>query len=240
MPMGKVRINRYIASTGSISRRKADEHILAGSVAINGKRAFLGATVDPARDRVTIDGKPVAPQQNHYLALYKPKNVVTTLHDPQGRPTVKDLIPRKYAGVFPVGRLDFDAEGLLLLTNDGKLAHMLHHPSFNIPKTYIVKVIPSVSADQIEKMRHGVELDGVPTRPADVGEVRRHSRGATLRIVLRQGLKNQIKRMAEALGLKVTSIKRVSVGPVSLKGITPGQIRELTPFEVKQIRKLLK
>ncbi len=240
MPMGKVRINRFMASTGSLSRRKADELILAGSVAINGKKALLGDTVDPAHDKVTINGKPVAPQQTHYLALYKPRNVVTTLHDPQGRPTVKDHIPRKYAGVFPVGRLDFDAEGLLLLTNDGELAHMLHHPSYNVPKTYLVKVIPSVSAEQIEKMRCGVELDGVLTRPADVEEIRRHIRGATLRVVLRQGLKNQIKRMAEAVGLKVTSIKRVSVGPVSLKGIIPGQVRELASFEVKQLRKLLK
>lgn len=235
-----MRINRYIASTGSISRRKADELILAGSVAVNGEKALLGDSVDPARDRVTINGKPVKPQQAHYLALYKPKNVVTTLHDPQGRPTVKDHIPRRYAGVFPVGRLDFDAEGLLLLTNDGELAHMLHHPSFDVPKAYLVKVIPSVRAEQLEKMRRGIELDGVSTRPADVEEVRRHSRGATLRIVLRQGLKNQIKRMAEAVGLKVMSIKRVSVGPISLKGIVPGQVRELAPFEVKQLRKLLK
>lgn len=240
MPMTKVRINRYIASTGSISRRKADELILSGSVAVNGKKALLGDMVDPARDRVTINGKTVTPQQTHYLALYKPRNVVTTLHDPQGRPTVKEHIPRKYAGVFPVGRLDFDAEGLLLLTNDGELAHMLHHPSFNVPKTYLVKVIPSFRSEQLEKMRRGVELDGVPTRPAVVEEVRRHSRGATLRIVLRQGLKNQIKRMAEAVGLKVTSIKRVSVGPISLKGIVPGQVRELATFEVEQLRKLLK
>jgi 23S rRNA pseudouridine2605 synthase len=238
--MAKIRINRYIASTGSISRRKADDLVRGGSVSVNGKKALLGDAVDPGRDRVTINGKPVSPQATHYLALYKPKNVVTTLRDPEGRPTVKDHIPRRYAGVFPVGRLDFDAEGLILLTNDGDLAHMLHHPSFDIPKIYLVKVIPRIRPDQLDAMRLGIELDGVRTRPAEVEAVRRHGRGATLRIVLKQGLKNQIKRMAEAVGLEVTSIKRVAVGPITLKGIVPGQLRELSAFEVKKLRKLLK
>ena len=238
--MAKMRINRYLASTGAISRRKADELVLAGSVSINGKKALVGDTVDPARDTVTVNGTPVSPQATRYLAMYKPKNVVTTLHDPEGRPTVNDHIPGRYAGVFPVGRLDFDAEGLLLLTKDGHLAHQNHHPSFDVPKTYLVKVIPRVRPDQLEKMRRGIELDGVRTRPAEVEEVRRHDRGATLKIVLRQGLKNQIKRMADAVGLEVISIKRISVGPVTLKGLVPGQVRELNAFEVKQLRKLLK
>jgi pseudouridine synthase len=238
--MAHVRINRYLASTGELSRRKADELVLTGRVAVNGTKAVPGTTVDPDRDRVTIDSRPVRPLKKLYLALYKPRNVVTTMHDPQGRPTVKGHIPPKYTGVFPVGRLDFDAEGLLLLTNDGDLAHMLHHPSFDVPKTYLVKVIPRERPEQIEQMRRGVELDEAVTRPAEVEVVRRHGRGATLKVVLRQGLKNQIKRMAQAVGLEVTSIKRVAVGPISLRGISPGQVRELRPFEVRDLRKLLK
>ncbi|MFY9398776.1 MAG: pseudouridine synthase [Desulfomonilia bacterium] len=238
--MARIRINRYLASTGELSRRKADELVLAGRVAVNGTAAVPGTTVEPEKDRVTIDGNPVYPLKKLYLALYKPRNVLTTMHDPQGRPTVKAHIPPKYRGVFPVGRLDFDAEGLLFLTNDGDLAQRLHHPSFGVPKTYLVKVIPRVMPEHIERMQRGVELDGVMTLPAEVEVVRRHDRGATLRIVLRQGLKNQIKRMAQAVGLEVTSIKRIAVGPVSLKGISPGEVRELKPFEVRDLRKLLK
>ena len=238
--MATVRVNRYIASTGPISRRKADELILAGRVAVNGRKALPGDLVDPDLDEVTLDNKPVSPQKKQHLAMYKPKNVLTTMHDPRGRPTIKDYIPGRYTGVFPVGRLDFDAEGLLILTNDGDLAHALHHPSFDVPKTYLVKIIPRERPDQLEKMRRGVELDGAMTRPADVEALRHHDRGATLKIVLRQGLKNQIKRMAQAVGLEVTSIKRVSEGPVTLKGLSPGQVRELKPLEARQLRKLLK
>ena len=207
---------------------------------INGRPASLGDSIDPESDLVTLDGKPVSPQKAVYLAMYKPRNVVTTMHDPEGRPCVRDHIPRKYAGVFPIGRLDFDAEGLLLLTNDGSLAHALHHPSFNVPKTYIVKVTPQARGGQIEAMSEGIDLDEGRTRPADIESLRTSSRGTTLKITLRQGLKNQIKRMAQAVGLKVSSIKRISVGPITLDDIHPGEVRELKPLEIQKLHKTLK
>jgi 23S rRNA pseudouridine2605 synthase len=238
--MTGMRINRYIASTGEISRRKADEMLQEGRVCINGRQASLGDSIDPAKDSVTIDGKHVSPQKTVYLAMYKPRNVVTTLHDPQGRPCIRDYIRPEYAGVFPIGRLDFDAEGLLLLTNDGTLAHGLHHPSFNVPKIYIVKVVPRAGESQLEKMREGVMLDGTLTRSAEIDTLRTDSLGSMLRITLRQGLKNQIKRMAQAVGLEVTSIKRIAVGPVTIEGIQPGEVRELKPQEIQKLHKTLK
>lgn len=238
--MQKVRINKYIASTGSISRRKADELLREGRIAVNGKKALLGDTIDPDNDTVTIDGKPALPQKPVYLAMYKPRNVVTTLHDPEGRRCVKDLIPGRYDGVFPVGRLDFDAEGLLILTNDGRLAHTLHHPSHDVPKTYIVSLMPEAKPEQLIKMEQGITLDGRKTRPAQI-ELLHHIEGASLlRITLRQGLKNQIKRMAKAVGLQVVSIKRISVGPISVEGMTSGQVRELKSFELEKLHKTLK
>jgi 23S rRNA pseudouridine2605 synthase len=238
--MSKIRINKFIASTGSISRRKADDLIKSGRVSINSTKAGIGDLVDTLKDEVSIDGKSISAQQKTYLAMNKPKFVVTTMKDPQGRPCIKDLIPQKYSGVFPVGRLDFDAEGLLLLTNDGDLAHGIHHPSFDIPKTYIVGIKPRATPDQISKMSTGVYLDGNKTRPARIVQLSENLDGTTIKITLVQGLKNQIKRMASAVGLEVESIKRVSVGPVKLKGIPLGDCRELTPVEISNLHKTLK
>jgi len=238
--MSKMRINKYIASTGTISRRKADALISDGRVAVNGEMVSPGDIIDPDKDEVAIDGKSVHPQKLKYLAMYKPKNVLTTMHDPQGRPCIRDLIPKRYAGVFPVGRLDFDAEGLIILTNDGRLAQALQHPSHDVSKTYIVKLVPQAGEEQLKKMQEGIELDGIKTRPAEIEPLRSHARGLTVKITLRQGLKNQIKRMAQAVGLRVTSIRRVTVGPISLKGLSPGEIRELKPSETEMLRKILK
>ncbi len=238
--MSKVRINRYIASTGAISRRKADELLRDGRVGLNGRTALLGGTVDPDRDTITIDGREVRPQELVYLAAYKPRNVVTTLHDPEGRQCIKDLIPIQYDGVFPIGRLDFDAEGLLLLTNDGHLAHTLHHPSHNVPKTYIVSLLPKATPEQLDMMSEGVTLDGKKTRPAQIDLLRHRDNGSLIKITLRQGLKNQIKRMAKAVGLEVVSIKRVSVGPITVGGMAPGEVRKLSKPEIEKLHKTLK
>lgn len=240
MPMDTVRINRFIASTGAISRRKADEFIEAGRVEINGRKARLGDVIDPASDDIRLDGRSLTRQDTCILVLYKPRNVLTTLNDPRGRPCIADLIPRQFLGVFPVGRLDFDAEGLLVLTNDGDLAHALHHPSFKVPKTYLVRVTPSATADAMASMARGVVLDGRKTLPAQIVSVHTGIGDSTLRITLTQGLKNQIKRMAAAVGLKVVSLKRISVGPLVLKGMSPGEIRELSASEVRSLHKILK
>ncbi len=238
--MSRIRINKFIASTGTISRRKADELVSSGRVAINNHTAQIGDTVDPQKDEVSIDGQIVTVQKMAYLAMNKPKFVLTTMYDPQKRPCIKDLIPPEYSGVFPVGRLDFDAEGLLLLTNDGDLAHGIHHPSHDLKKTYIVTVKPQAHHDQISSMCAGVYLDGKKTRPAQIVQLAATSSETTIKITLVQGLKNQIKRMAHAVGLEVTSIRRISVGPVKIRGIPPGNVRELTPAEVSNLHKILK
>jgi len=238
--MSKVRINRFLASTGAISRRKADELIEHGRVSINNEKALLGDTLDPDKDVVALDGKTVSRQNTLLVAMYKPKYVMTTMNDPQGRPCIKDLLPEQLQGVFPVGRLDFDAEGLLILTNDGELSHSLHHPSFHVPKVYLVKVIPRATLEAIHRMEAGIILDGKKTLPAKVLEEHCVSEGSYLHITLVQGLKNQIKRMAASVGLRVESIKRISVGPVVLKRMYPGQIRELSPSEERSLYKILK
>lgn len=238
--MTKIRINRFIASTGAISRRRADELVRSGRVVLNSQKACLGDTVDPQTDEIRVDGKIVSSQEILYLAMNKPRFMLTSMYDPSGRPCIKDLIPSQYAGVFPVGRLDFDAEGLLLLTNDGDLAQGIHHPSYAIQKVYSVKVRPCAKEEQIKEMASGVYLDGKRTIPAQIEHIRATSRESTLRITLRQGLKNQIKRMALAVGLEVTSIRRISIGPVKVDGISPGDVRPLTPAEIANLHKMLK
>ena len=238
--MATMRINRFIASSGAISRRRADELIAEGRVRINGKKAAVGDTIDPGLDEVSLDDRILSSQRPCVLALYKPRNVLTTLDDPRGRPCVREFIPMQFRGVFPVGRLDFDAEGLLVLTNDGDLAHALHHPSFRVPKTYLVKVTPGVTAEATARMAAGVVLDGRKTLPAQIVSIRSGPSGSTLRITLMQGLKNQIKRMASSVGLRVVAIKRISVGPLVLKGMSPGEIRELSPSELRSLHKILK
>lgn len=235
-----MRINRYISQSGNLSRRAADAAIEGGRVTINGRRAVLGDTIDPERDNVCIDGKAVEISRKWYLALYKPKFVVTTMHDPEGRPCVRDLVPDRYQGVFPVGRLDFDAEGIIILTNDGEMANAIHHPSYSVAKEYIVRLTPAATQEALKEMGDGIVLDGRKTRPAEVERLRDDARGTWVRIVLRQGLKNQIKRMAASVGLTVTSLKRVAVGPVRLKGLRPGQIRELSGSERNLLDKMLK
>ena len=233
------RINRYVASTGAISRRKADEMIAAGRVSINGRPAVLGDTVEPDRDRVELDGRPLKSQNKIYLALNKPKYVMTTMSDPEGRKCVSGLIPERYRGVFPVGRLDFDASGLLLLTNDGDLANEIHHPRYGLPKVYKVEVTPRATREALEQMAAGVMLDGRLTRSARVERLRDYDETSQLKITLRQGLKNQLKRMALAVDLKVTSIRRVSVGPIELGNLQAGEIRELKADELAALHKML-
>jgi 23S rRNA pseudouridine2605 synthase len=239
----KVRINRYLSQCGEMSRRAADEAIDAGRVSINGIPAVMGQNVDPENDRVTLDKKPLNKSTIYYLAAYKPRNMVTTMHDPEGRPCIRDIIPERYKGVYPAGRLDFDAEGLLILTNDGDMANAIHHPSRNMDKVYIVELKPEAPDAALARMSGGIEIDGRLTRRARVDRIKDQRGITTVKITLRQGLKNQIKRMAEAVGLNVVSIKRISIGSISLGSMRPGNIRELTDAEVgsmKNLRRIIK
>lgn len=235
-----MRINRYISQAGSLSRRAADTAIADGRISINGRTALLGDTVDPDRDTVLLDGVKVSAAPKWYLALNKPKFVITTMFDPEGRACVRDLIPSRYQGVFPAGRLDFDAEGLIILTNDGDLANAIHHPTFGLPKEYIVRLTPVASPQALQQLSAGIVLDGRKTRAAEVKRIKEDGHGTWIKITLRQGLKNQIKRMAEAVGLSVQSIRRVAVGPVQLKGLKPGEVRELTAAERMDLHKILR
>jgi pseudouridine synthase len=229
----RIRLNRYLALAGLASRRAADRLIAAGRVAVNGVCPVEpGLLVLAGRDQVLVDGNPVGlAERPVYLMLHKPIGVVTTLEDPQGRRSVKDLLPpERRERVFPVGRLDRDSEGLLLLTNDGELAHRLLHPRYHVEERYQVRTEPAPRPADLEQLRAGVEIEpGLVTRPAVVGE----ALGTAFEIQIREGKKRQIRRMCEALGLRVVALVRTGFGPLRLGTLAPGAIRELMPEEVR-------
>ncbi len=228
------RLQKALAAAGIASRRRAEELIVAGRVTVNGKVVTeLGTRVGPG-DRVAVDGHPIERARPlRYVLLNKPVGVVSTAHDERGRPTVLDLVgvPER---IYPVGRLDRDSEGLLLLTNDGDLTYRILHPRHELPREYLVWVTPAPTEAQLDQLRRGVELDGWRTSPA---EVRRRSEGGTLSLVIHEGHKRQIRRMAEAVGLWVTRLQRVRLGPLTLGSLQPGEWRELRPEEVAALRR---
>lgn len=232
------RLQKYLSRCGVASRRGAEELIAAGRVAVNGETVTgMGTLVNAESDTVEVDGVRVAPPQAHtYLLLNKPAGYVTTLDDPQGRPTVADLIPKGSGRLFPVGRLDLDTRGLLLLTDDGDLAHMLMHPRYHVPKTYLATVDGHPDAAALQRLREGVQLDDGLTQPAEVELVRVHSSSADVRIVLREGRKRQVRRMFSAVGRPVLDLVRVGYGPLDLTGVAEGESRELRAEEVAGLR----
>ena len=225
-----MRLNAFLARAGVASRRRADELVKAGRVTVNGEPGQLN-TVVGARDRVEVDGREVERQRLRYVLLHKPTGVVTTARDPQGRPTVVELVPDE-PRVVPVGRLDADTTGALLLTNDGQLAHRLAHPRYGVEKTYIAEVEGDLDDDALQRLRDGIELDDGSTAPA---RARRLGRGR-VELVLHEGRKHQVKRMLAAVGHPVTRLHRVRYAGLTLEGLEPGACRELEPFEVEQLR----
>jgi 23S rRNA pseudouridine2605 synthase len=253
------RLQKIIAAAGIASRRKAEELITAGLVSVNGQTVTeLGSKADPQVDHIKVNGRPLGAAQRHvYLLLHKPKGYVTTVTDPEGRPTVLDLVRGVKARVYPVGRLDYLSEGLLLLTNDGELAQKLTHASSHVPKTYLVKVSGKPSNDEISKLRAGVFLPAeqaplkshegrengpsakrrskaVHTAPLRIRLVR-EAANPWYEITLIEGRNRQIRRMFEQVGHHVEKIKRVRYGPLQLD-VEPGKLRHLTVDEVKQLR----
>ncbi len=244
------RLQKIIAAAGLASRRHAEKFITAGRVTVNGEIVTqLGAKADPARDNIRVDGRPLrSPERPVYLALYKPKGYVTTVTDPEGRPTVMDLVRQVGARVYPVGRLDYLSEGLLLLTNDGSLVERLMHASSHVPKTYQVKVSGKPAEEEIAKLRAGVVLP--PLRSADA-KIRRHAAAVKTapakikllrdapnpwyEVTLIEGRNRQIRRMFEKIGHHVEKIKRVAYGPLQLD-LEPGRFRPLTPAEVARLK----
>jgi pseudouridine synthase len=229
-----VRLNAYLARAGIASRRRADELIKAGRVTVNGEPGQLNTFVQ-ARDRVRVDGNAVELQPLAYVLLHKPAATVTTVSDPQGRPTVVGLVDHP-ARVVPVGRLDADTTGALLLTNDGELAHRLAHPSYEVEKVYEAEVEGEPTDEELERLRNGVQLDDGLTAPARV----RRLRQTTVELGVHEGRKHQVKRMLAAIGHPVTRLHRSVYAGLSLGGLEPGAWRELEPSEVERLRALLR
>ena len=225
-----MRLNAYLARAGVASRRKADDLIKAGRVLVNGEPGQLNTFV-LAADRVEVDGHEVGKQRLAHLLLHKPAGVVTTARDPQGRPTVVQLVPAE-PRVVPVGRLDADTTGALLLTNDGALAHRLAHPRYGVEKVYEVEVRGEPSDDVLRRLAEGVELDDGLTAPARARRLGRHR----LELTLHEGRNRQVKRMLETLGHRVTRLHRSGYAGLTLDGLEPGAWRELAPGEVERLR----
>jgi 23S rRNA pseudouridine2605 synthase len=229
-----VRLNAYLARAGVASRRAADELIRTGRVRVNGRPGELNTFVGSG-DAVEVDGRPVEKQALAYLLLHKPSGVVTTARDPQGRPTVVGLVPAE-PRVVPVGRLDAETTGALLLTNDGRLAHRLAHPRYQVDKVYDAEVEGDPSAEALRRLREGVELDDGRTAPA---KARCLGRGR-LELTVHEGRKHQVKRMCEAVGHPVRSLHRSRYAGLDLRGLAPGEWRELARAEVEALRRLVK
>jgi 23S rRNA pseudouridine2605 synthase len=226
-----VRLNAYLARAGIASRRGSDELIKAGRVVVNGEPGQLNTFVE-GTDCVEVDGHEVAKQPIAHVLLYKPAGVVSTARDPQGRPTVVDLVPNA-SRIVPVGRLDADTTGALLLTNDGQLAHHLAHPRYGIEKVYVAEVGGKPGDAVLEQLRDGVELDDGVTSPAQV----RRLAPNTLELTIHEGRNRQVKRMLEAVGHPVRSLHRSGYAGLTLEGLEPGQWRELEPSEVERLRR---
>jgi pseudouridine synthase len=231
------RLQKVLASRGVASRRAAEALIAAGRVAVNDEVVTeLGRKIDPRRDRIAVDGRPVRPPPDKvYVALNKPPGVVSTTHDPWGRPTVLDLLPR-LGRLYPVGRLDADSEGLMLMTNDGELANRLMHPRYGCAKEYRALVRGEPTAERLERLRQGVVLDDGPTAPAEVVVEAAEAGRYWLRVTLREGRKRQVRRMLAALDLQVERLQRVGIGSLRLAALPLGACRPLSKTEIAALR----
>ena len=239
--MAEERLQKLLAHAGVASRRKAEQLIREGRVAVNGTVVTeLGTKADPDRDHVKVDGKHIRPPEKPvYLAMNKPKNIVTSVSDPEGRPTVMDLVRGVKARVYPVGRLDYHSEGLLLLTNDGEFAKRITAAGTHVPKIYLVKVNGPLTPEQERKFREGVPLGGKKTAPAGL-KLTRRAENPWYEVRLIEGRQNQIRLMFKHFGRLVEKLQRVRIGFLELGPLGTGEFRHLTPAEVTRFRKVLK
>ncbi len=231
------RLQKILSQAGIASRREAERIITDGRVAVNGVVVTeLGTKADAAKDRITVDGKPIKIESHKlYVLLYKPVGYMTTLKDPQGRPIVTDLLREIPERVYPVGRLDYNTEGLLILTNDGAMANMLMHPSHEVDKGYLVRVSGQASESQIDQLSRGVRLEDGMTAPAKVAPVSASENNSWISITIHEGRYRQVRRMCEAVGLKVVRLKRSRYDFLEIGELRPGQYRHLTPDEVRRL-----
>jgi 23S rRNA pseudouridine2605 synthase len=231
------RLQKVIARAGVASRRAAEEIILAGRVRVNGRVVTeLGAKADPYKDKIEVDGRRLVSETPVYLVFHKPRNVVSTLSDPEGRPSVSEYLREVGARVYPVGRLDFATSGVLLVTNDGDFANGLLHPRGGVPKTYVVKVQGLMSDEDLQRWATGVKLEDGMTLPADVRLLRHEEDKTWFEISIREGRNQQIRRMGEATGFRVMRLARTSFAGVTSEGLRPGESRPLTVDELMELR----
>lgn len=232
------RLQKVLSKAGITSRRKAEKLILEGKIKVNHQVVSkLGIKVDPEKDEILVDHKKLSLEKKVYLLLYKPKNYITTLSDNFKRPTVMDLIKDIKERVYPIGRLDYDTAGILLLTNNGDFSYQLTHPKFKVEKTYLVKFKNFVLDEKIKSLRRGVNLNDGLTLPTKVKVLQKKETHTWISITLTEGRNRQIKRMGEAIGHKVTSLKRIAYGCLRLGNLKEGQYRELTSTEISKLLK---
>lgn len=234
-----LRLNKYLSMQGAASRREADRLIVEGRVRVNGAAVEdLGVKIDPAKDRIAVDGRIVKPgRELVHLVLHKPAGYLVTKDDPEGRPTVMSLLPKSFEAVFPVGRLDLDSEGLLLLTNDGELAYRLTHPRFEVIKIYQVEVDGEISDEEASRLETGVRVDGRRTAPAKIRVLHRNVRRSVVLVEIHEGRKREVRHMMETVGHRVRSLKRVEFAGLKLAPLPRGHWRLLQRDEVKALRR---
>ena len=234
-----MRINKFLAEKGIASRRHADEMISAGRVLINGIVATLGASVEED-DEVTVDNVPVlkTEKKEEFYIMNKPKGVICTVSDDRGRKTVMDLLPESVGRVFPVGRLDYETEGLLILTNDGDTAYRLTHPTNDVPKTYLARIEGTMTEKDLNRIRSGVELDGIMTKKCKAHIVETNKAYTKVHVTITEGRNRQVRRMFEAIGRNVAFLKRVSIGKLKLSGLNRGEVRALKEEEILYLKGL--
>lgn len=230
-----MRINKYLAQCGVASRRECDRLIAEGKVTVNGRPAGLGDDVNDG-DNIKVEGRPVSVKKNEYYLLHKPKGYLCTVSDDKGRKTVMDILGDGVGRVYPVGRLDYDSEGLLILTTDGELAQHLTHPSNEVPKTYLVKVEGRLTEADLNPIRSGIEIDGYVTKKCRAHIVETNKDYTKVELVLREGKNREIRKMFAAIGREVTLLKRTKVGELTLRGLDRGAFRKLTPAEVEYLK----
>lgn len=234
----EVRLQKFMADQGVASRRKSEDLIRAGKVKVNGHVAEIGMKINPRKDLVTVGKQKLTNVKNRkmvYVILNKPRGYVTTVSDELGRKTVMDLLPDFGCRIYPVGRLDKDSEGLLLLTNDGSFTNCMTHPSHEYAKVYRVTVRPAVNDDILFNLRNGIEIDGRMTAPCEVTVLTEEENRVVLEFILHEGRNRQIRKMCESQGLEVARLKRISIGPVKLGMLKQGDYRELSEQDVKKL-----
>jgi 23S rRNA pseudouridine2605 synthase len=235
------RIQKILAKAGIASRREAERMVVEGRVSVNGKVVqTFGFKADPSKDHIKVDGRRLAPfEPKVILLLNKPRGYLSTVKDPKGRPTVLDLLKNLKWRIYPIGRLDFDAEGLLLLTNDGDLAHLLSHPRFSIPKTYWVKVAGVPEEKKLNRLMKGVMLDDGGAKAVSCSLIRQKEKNSWVRVVVTEGRNHLVKKMFSAIGHTVLKLKRIEYGPVQLGDLPFGQFRYLSPAEMEKLKRLM-